>query len=237
MTPNVPLGGARDESARSRSQSRKLVEACLQLLGRSGLLSDMTLDWAPFETALSNFRREMTIDQSAITTRMARLLYALSATKRPRRLLVVGSYQAAALAWLALGAPEAAAIGVDINPAANEVARANLQRAGLFNTVVLQRDGHNVGELLGGPIDLLLLDAEAEVDGRASKLIYSSLISSLEPHLARNALVLAHDACWPTFESDFTVFRRRLLDCGSFHVPMTLPIDRFGLMVTRRGAP
>ena len=233
MTAAPAVLGAAPETDAVRLQGQALVEACLRRLTALGVVNRTAVDWTPFETRLPELREEMRVDQSAISTRMARLLFALACVRRPKRVLVVGSYQGAALVWMALAAPGAAVIGVDIDPEANAVAEANLRRAGLGNAYIRLCDGHVSAALHSGPIDLLLLDAEEERNGHASKRIYLSLLRALAPRLAEDALVLAHDACWPPFAEDFDALREIFAETGMFTPPVTLGIDRYGLMLAR----
>jgi predicted O-methyltransferase YrrM len=166
------------------------------------------------------------------------LLLGIAFAHQPARVLVVGSFQAAAIMWLASGAGlEANCIGVDIDESANEVARKNLSVLSLSNVRIRHLDGHQAGELFDGKIDLVLLDAEEKRNGQTSKAIYTTLLSALEPYLADRALILAHDASWPMFARDFQQLKEYLRQSGRFDRCVTLPIDRYGLLIARRGQP
>lgn len=224
-----------EETEKEALVNDKIAEACLTMLAKEGLLTHADVPWSRAHEVLTQCQNTVQISQSAITTRMGRLLMGIACLHKPATVLVIGSFQGGSLLWIATGAgPESTCLGVDIDESANHIARANLHSLGLTQAVVYDCDGHDAAALFDRKIDLVLLDAESQRDGEASKTIYTTLLSALLPHLSDRALVLAHDACWPKFAADFHYFKAFATQTNAFAKPVTLAVDRYGLLVLGR---
>lgn len=229
----VPHAFGREGAKEARS-IEALANACIRTLVDRGVLPQEPIDWAFFRDVMDRCAEGVEVDQSAITTRMARLLFGIACVVRPTNALVVGSYQGASLLWLAAGAgPSCRTIGVDLDENANATARSNVGFLRL-DAEILRLDGHDAGALFDRNLDLVLLDAETKVEGTSSKAIYSTLLEALLPHLSDDAIVLGHDACWPKFASNFIDFKLFASRTGVFGPSLSLAIDRYGLLVLKK---
>lgn len=222
--------GIEDDEERYRNDA--IIDRTLHLLYQESLLSYQPFDGQNFYRLYKLVNSRFIVFESSITTRMARLLFGISTNAQPKNVLIVGSYLANSLVWLAYPLPSLArVIGVDVNNRANEIARKNLDNIGLNQIDIVKMDGHDAGNLFADGIDLLLLDADGRKTG---KKIYQSLLQSLFPFLNQEALVLAHDVCYTKFKDDLITYIDIVSDRTFFKKTIILPVDSFGLGVSKR---
>ena len=183
-------------------------------------------DWAAFRALQMQVYATFEVPVSSITTRMARLLFAISRARQPKTIVGAGSAWGNALVWLAGGAPQADCVGIDIDPDASAVAERNFAAIGRPVTILVE-DARDVAGRLAS-VDLLLLDAD---DPETGKGILVPILESLSPVLSRGSLVLAHDSVLPTFADDFVAYREAVAARAAQRT-MNVPIDRCGLEVT-----
>lgn len=205
-----------------------------------GLLPDRKLpDWAAFRDFRQRVREAFEVPQTSVTPLMARLLYGVAHLARPARILVVGSYYANTLVWLAgpgfgpvASYPGEAAVGVDVDAEAVAGAAGNVARLGTDGRIsVAVLDGHAAGDRIGGRFDLVLLDAD---DPIRRKEVYLSLLDALLPHIADGGLVLAHDICVPVFGSEMARYQQATRDPDRFSGTVSYEIDPCGLELSRK---
>lgn len=183
-------------------------------------------DWTAFRRLQSQVQANFEVPVSSITTKMARLLFAISRARQPHTIVCAGSAWGNALVWLAGAAPQSTCVGVDIDPEASAIAERNFAEIGRPVTILVE-DARAVADRLP-PVDLLLLDAD---DPETGKGILVPILESLSPVLSRGSMVLAHDSALPTFADDFVAYRQALISRASQRT-MNIPIDRCGLEVT-----
>jgi len=215
------------ENPREQQINDRVADGMLQALVSHGFVADHRAEnWAAFRDwqALVNARFE--VPTSSITTRMARLLYAISRAAQPRTIVCAGSAWGNALVWLAGGSPEAECTGLDIDPDASAVAVRNFEAVDRAVNILVE-DARTVADRLP-PVDLLLLDAD---DAETGKGILVPILESLAPVLHPGSLVLAHDSALPTFARDFVSYRTALVARAAQRT-INVPIDRCGLEVT-----
>jgi len=118
----------------------------------------------------------------------AQLVGILIRATRARNILEIGTSNGFGTIWLAVAAgPGGRVTTIDRNPLKVEMAKENLRRAGLLDSVDLRLgDASQVVSELGGPFDLVLFDADRYSAPEQLQL----LISKLTP----SALVLADNA-------------------------------------------
>lgn len=219
------------EDPQERSFNDRLVHGALTALQSRGALPTTTpVDWAGFHAAAERISTTFTVEKSSITTRMARLLYGITATVDPTSVLCLGSAWGNALAWLAAAAPSAHIVGVDINAEATAVAATNFCRADLRADFLIA-DARNLDTLRGHTFDLVLLDVD---DPHTGKGILTELLPTVGTVLAPTAHVLAHDSCYPKFAQDFTAYRSAVSRVLGTHVTVNTEVDRYGLEVSAR---
>ncbi|WP_019816380.1 O-methyltransferase [Saccharomonospora saliphila] len=104
----------------------------------------------------------------AVAPNQGKLLHLLARTTGARRALEVGTLGGYSTIWLARAvAPDGAVVSIEADPAHADVARGNLARAGLADTVDV-RVGRALEVLptLQGPFDLTFIDADKENNPR-----------------------------------------------------------------------
>jgi predicted O-methyltransferase YrrM len=220
------------ESSAERHVNDRVAAEVIERLVAGGLLpAGPAFDPRSFRRLQERVTRRFLVEQSSITTLMARVLHGIAGCLRPRRVLCLGSYLGNALVWLAGPVARAAEVlGLDTDPRAVARARRNFDRIGLTAVRLECGDGHRALERIDAPLDLVLLDAE----DASGKRLYRSLLERLEPGVAAGGVVLAHDACHPRFQEDLTAYFHAVRDPGRFRASLSLAIDPFGLEVTRK---
>jgi len=101
----------------------------------------------------------------AVSVQQGRFLSLLAGVMRARRILEIGTLGGFSSIWLARGAgPEGRVLTLEYEPKHAEVARANLQRAGVGDRVqvVVGAALDTLPTLTGGPFDLVFIDADKE---------------------------------------------------------------------------
>lgn len=229
-TLSAPQRFGTEEPEESLVNDRIVQGALTALRSRGALPGKDPVDWTGFHAAADRIADSFTVRASSITTRMARLLYGITATINPRSLLCLGSAWGNALAWMAAAAPDAHVVGVDIDAESTAVAVGNFRKAGLRADFLIA-DGRDLDSLRGHTFDLVLLDAD---DPHTGKGILTELLPSVATMLANSAHVLAHDSCYPKFAQDFAAYRSALPGILGARVTVNMPIDRYGLEVSAR---
>lgn len=172
---------------------------------------------------LARFRTHTT----SFTPLCLRLLYGVGHAHRGATFVGIGSGDGLAVAALAAGALDRAgaaplcAVGVDINPLAVATARRNAKLLAAGGSLGFRSaDGLEYLAACLDPIDVLLLDADCPVRGKA---IYVDLLRAALPRLAPGAVVLAHDACTPQFNADLRQYARAVRAAG-LQGPLDVPV-------------
>ncbi|BCH59222.1 hypothetical protein RvVAR0630_18460 [Agrobacterium vitis] len=220
------------ESPDEEHRNDLIVLHAVRHLQASGFLPFHNCPLSEFGSVSKKVNQTFNVDVTAITTRMARLLYAIGRSIGPKLIVTIGSYQGNSTIWLAAGAgPHAKVIGIDPDQKANEIARGNFARFGLNNIDVVLGDGHDIQNFISDTVDLVLLDAD---DPERGKENYSSLVDAVWPVLTPGGTLLAHDVCWPKFQNDLVQYKKLTYDITRFTGKKTVAIDQFGLDIVRR---
>ncbi|QLL07858.1 O-methyltransferase [Mycobacterium vicinigordonae] len=101
----------------------------------------------------------------AVSAQQGKFLCLLASATRARRILELGTLGGYSTIWLARGAgPEGLVVTLEYDPLHAEVARSNLQRAGLGDRVQVVTGAalDTLPTITGGPFDLVFLDADKE---------------------------------------------------------------------------
>lgn len=118
----------------------------------------------------------------------AELIRALIVGRQPRRILEIGTSNGYSTIWLATSvAPGGRVTSIDRDPRKLELAKKNLERAGLLDRVELRRG--NASQIVGGidgPIDVVFFDAD--------RFSAPEQLALLLPKLSPDALLLADNA-------------------------------------------
>src|SRR5262249_2252706 len=101
----------------------------------------------------------------AVPAQQGKFLCLLAAAIQARRILEIGTLGGFSTIWLARGAgPQGRVVTLEYQPKHAEVARANLQRAGVADRVELVVGAalDTLPTVTGGPFDLVFIDADKE---------------------------------------------------------------------------
>jgi predicted O-methyltransferase YrrM len=99
----------------------------------------------------------------AVSTQQGKFLSLLAAAIKARRILEIGTLGGFSTIWLARGAgPDGRVVTLEYEPKHAEVARANIDRAGLGDRVevVVGAALETLPTVTGGPFDLVFIDAD-----------------------------------------------------------------------------
>ncbi len=105
------------------------------------------------------------LPQIAVSAQQGKFLSLLAAAIGARRILEIGTLGGFSTIWLARGAgPEGRVVTLEYEPKHAEVARSNLQRAGVGDRVevIVGAALDTLPTLDGGPFDLVFIDADKE---------------------------------------------------------------------------
>ena len=105
------------------------------------------------------------LPQIAVSAQQGKFLCLLAGAIQARRILEIGTLGGFSTIWLARGAgPQGRVVTLEYQPKHAEVARANLQRAGVADRVDVMVGAalDTLPTLTGGPFDLVFIDADKE---------------------------------------------------------------------------
>lgn len=215
------------ESAKERRFNDRIADGFMAYLVKHGFVACHSENvWREFHGWQKVVHDAFDVPVSSITTRMARLLFALARASDPSTIVCVGSAWGNALVWLAGGAPGAHCVGIDIDAESSAIAVRNFAAVGREVDIVVA-DARTVAGSLP-EVDLLLIDAD---DSETGKGILVPILEAFRERLSDRALVLAHDAALPTFEDDFVAYRAAVVELAARRT-IRVPIDQCGLEVT-----
>lgn len=216
------------------SKAVEIVDAALKML--------VSLEFVPSKasydkTAFTGFHAEIKETfkgpWTSITPVMERLLYMLTAVKRPKRLVELGSFWGNTLAWFAgpcIGrvrkfAPEKI-YGIDIDVEMTELARRNFAKLENCESVeLIGEDAATALERIEGPIDFLYLEAKDENNNSG----YLEFLKQSYNKLPRGAWVIAHDTTHWAHQADLVGYLAWVRDSHNFSESVSFDIDQFGL--------
>ncbi len=215
-----------------------VVDEALATLAGAGIIPHTDYDHERFAAHRAAVRSVFEIPWTAITPRQERLIWALNAIRRPRRLIAAGVFcgftficnVGAAVGSGALYEAEDL-VGVEIKREEAERAERNVRRldpTGLARIVAA--DAIDVVAAYPGPIDLLYLDADG--DRERGKGIYLEILEAAYDRLAPGALVLAHNSVNAAGKlADYLAFVR---DPEHMTASVNVILDPEGLEVSAR---
>ena len=216
----------------------QVVDGALKALVNAGILPHVDYDMGKFLAHREAVRDNFEIPWTAITPRMQRLLFAISAITQPKALVAVGifcgnTFISTAGAAVGPGACYVAdcVVGLEIKPEEADRARRNvasIDRAG--KAQIVGEDGVPWLERFERRIDLLYLDADG-THGRG-KSIYLDLVQAAGDSLSEGSVVLAHNSVNAAAQlADYLEYVR---DPANFKESVNVIIDDQGLEVSVR---
>jgi predicted O-methyltransferase YrrM len=178
------------------------VDDMLLDLNAQGILPGIEYDkdWYRTLTAGMNDNYRHGSFRTYIYPEEARLLFAAVNILRPKSAVFLGSYYGywAHTALASIVRHGGRAVLVDPDPAAQAVARGNIERAGLSGRVeVAVTSGQQFADEVENSYDLVVLDAEGPRDHpdpeQRGKCIYAPLLRHILPRIAKNACLACHN--------------------------------------------
>ncbi len=216
----------------------QIVDKALDTLVAAGILPHKTYDRDKFLAHRRAVAELFEIPWTAITPRMQRLLYAISAIKQPRNMLAAGVFcgntffsNAGAAAGPGKCYEAESVIGIEILPQEAERAERNVRRidpSGLAKVVAA--DAVDYVAEFAGQIDLLYLDADG--DERRGKGIYFDILKSGLDKMPKGSLVLAYNSV--NSAQRLAHYLEFVRDRKSFSASINVIFDDQGLEVSVR---
>ena len=215
-----------------------VVDGTLGALVDAGILPHADYDRAKMLACRRAVRDNFEIPWTAITPRMQRLLYAITAIRKPATIVSAGvfcgvTFIANAGAAVGPGGCYEAKhlIGLEIDPERAALAEKNIRSIDDTGAArVLAQDAVAFVRDFAGPIDLLYLDADGA--GGRGKAIYLDILQAGHDRIPEGGLVLAHNSvnCAAKL-GDYFAFVR---DDANMSASMNVIIDGEGLEVSLR---
>ena len=164
----------------------------------------------------------------SVAPEVGELLYALAFSARPATIVEFGTSFGASTIYLAaaladIGAADARLIACEAHPGKAQLARENLEQAGLAGLVdVRLGDARETLDDLAGPVDMLFLDG--------LNRLYLPLLKMLEARLASRALIVADLSAG---DPDQPAYQQHVRDRANGYASVTVALDD-GVELTRR---
>jgi len=217
-------------------QEIAVVDEALRTLQQAGVLPHTIYDQERMLAHRQAVAEHFDIPWTAITHRMQRLLYAISAIKQPRNLIAAGvfcgnTFISNAGAAVGPGASYEASrlIGVEIVPAEAERAERNVRRIDPTGAAyVLAADAVDVVAEFDEPIDLLYLDADG--DRGRGKAIYLEILEAGYDKMPPGSVVLAHNSA--NSGEQLQPYLKFVRDSASMAASVNVVFDPEGLEVS-----
>ena len=212
------------------------VGDALDLLVEAGVLPHSRYDAARMLAHREGVRELFEIPWTAITHRMQRLLYAISAIAQPQVMVSVGifcgnTFISSAGAAIGPGACYGAqrVVGIEIDPGKADLARRNVATIDVDGRAeIIAADGIPWLRDFDGTVNLLYLDADGR--GGLGKSIYLDLLEAGLHALRPGSLVLAHNSVNSARQMvDYLDYVR---DPANFRESVNMKIDDQGLEVS-----
>ncbi len=224
--------------ARSPEEENVIDGAREMLVSQGHISSDANYDKSAFAQLRAEIKKEFTGTWTSITPVMERLMYMLTAVKRPARLVELGSFWGNTLAWFAgpcVGSNQEYAAdkiyGVDIDVEITKQARENFAR--LDNCEAVELIGEDAAIALtriDGPIDFLYLEAKDEKNNSG----YLEFLKQAYDKLPKGAWVIAHDSTHYDHQKDLLPYLEWVRDTANFADSISFDVDSFGLELSIR---
>jgi predicted O-methyltransferase YrrM len=219
----------------ARVSEREIAASAFEWLKQSGIIPKISVfDEQVFERFRKDVKEKFNIPGTSITPAMERLLYMLSAVKKPKRVIGLGTYCGYALVWV-VGAScgetrtykTEKVYGIDIDEASTEKAQANFAKLAQSDPVEFRaQDGLEAVVEIDGPFDYVYLDVDSRELGKG---IYFDLLTRLYEKIEEDGWVLAHDTCVPTFAGQLREYLVYVRNENNFRESISFDIDPFGL--------
>jgi predicted O-methyltransferase YrrM len=219
-------------------QEVAVVDRALGALRDAGVLPHTTYDQRKLLAHRDAVREHFDVPWTAITPRMERLLYAISAIAQPKTIVAAGvfcgfTFIANAGAAVGPGACYQAdqLIGVEIDPEEAARAERNVRRIDPTGVArIVADDAVAFVSRFPGPIDLLYLDADGA--GGRGKGVYLDILEAAGDRSSTGGLILAHNSV--NLADPLRHYLAFVRDAARFRESVNVIFDTEGLEVTVR---
>ncbi|MCP4597330.1 O-methyltransferase [Neptuniibacter sp.] len=211
-----------------------IIDTAREMLVSLNLISkDANYSIKAFESFRSEIKEKFTGSWTSITPVMERLLYMLTAVKKPMRMVELGSFWGNTLAWFSgpcIGSHREYTAdriyGVDIDVKMTELAKKNFAK--LSNSESVELIGEDAAKALSnieGPIDFLYLEAKDDncVNG------YLQFLQQAFDKLPSGAWVIAHDSTHHDHKDELKSYLEWVRNKNNFSESISFDIDQFGM--------
>jgi predicted O-methyltransferase YrrM len=228
--PHVAIEAIEDEIA--------VVDAALRALHEAGILPHARYDHGKMLAHREAVASRFEIPWTAITPRMERLLYAISAILRPPNMIAAGvfcgfTFVSNAGAAVGPGACYQARqlIGIEIKPEEAARAERNVRRLDPTGVArIVAADAVDVVAQFRDPVHLLYLDADGA--GGRGKGVYLDIVKAAYKRIPPGAVVLAHNSV--NLADRLAYYLAFVRDSGRFRASVNVVFDGEGLEVSMR---
>jgi predicted O-methyltransferase YrrM len=211
-----------------------IIEAAREMLVSLKLISaDANYSKTAFEALHSQVKKQFKGSWTSVTPVMERLIYMLTAVRRPGRLVELGCFWGNTLAWFAgpCVGPKREYIadkiyGIDIDTKMIELARENFAK--LENSESVELIGEDAAKVLltiDSPIDFIYLEAKDENNNSG----YLEFLKQAYDKLPHGAWVIAHDSTAWGHQEDLKPYLKWVRDTRNFSESISFDVDQFGL--------
>ncbi|MCU0287604.1 MAG: class I SAM-dependent methyltransferase [Acidobacteria bacterium] len=213
----------------------EIVDSALDLLKETGVVSaDASYSREAFINLREQIQVAFNLPSTTLSPVMERLLYMLSAVRKPACIIGLGIYYGYTLAWIAGDSCgkgkvyEARKIhAIDIDPGAVENAKTNFSK--IPDTQHLDyiiEDGLIAAGRFTGSFDCLYLDVDSKEFGKG---LYLELMKKFYPKLKTGGWVIAHDTIHPLFSNQLKKYLDFVRNKNYFSQSISFPVDLCGL--------
>ncbi len=216
----------------------EVVDAALDMLRSQGLVpNDAGYDKERFARFRKKVKSSFKGSWTSITASMERLMYMLTAVRKPMRLIEFGCFWGNTLAWFSgpcIGEDKEhtaeAVYGVDTDGKMIELARENFAKlGGVENVELITEDARVTIDRLPGEFDFVYIEAKSEKE----KGLYLTLLKKAYEKLAPGAWVIAHNASQFT-SAEIREYLEWVRDNRHFSESIWFDIDSCGLELSVR---
>lgn len=214
------------------------VHGALRMLCDAGILPNTSYDHEKFLAHRKAVPELFEAKWSAITPRVQRLLYAISAISQPRTMIAAGifwgnTFISNAGAAVGPGACYEAdqLIGVEINPELAALAERNVRRIDPTGKArIVAADAVELVRDFAGTIDLMYLDADGA--GGRGKGVYLDILEAGYDKMPAGSIVLAHNSV--NSAERLAYYLEYVRDPARFKSSVNVILDKEGLEVSAK---
>ena len=215
------------------SMEKQIVDDAIDYLKKENVIAkSSSYPKAKFESLRRVVKKEFQGSWSSLSPQMERLLFALTAVKKPKAMYEFGCFWGNTLAWFCGPALVGALKGpvrigaCDIDENSIALAKGNFERTFPESTILIEcRDAMKVIDEISTPLDFIYIEAKAP----GQMAIYHQIVEKIYDRLAPGAWVIAHDTERYTMYKDLAGYLGFVRQKRLFSKSISFDIDQFGL--------